>query len=125
MHSPRIQRALTKVAAKGENDMRKRAFVFSIAMVVALGIASAAAAKGAHATTMTGTVSAVDQKAKTFSLKTDAGSETPITWTSATRVRGGTLKDGDHARVSILQKDGKNVATSIRISSAKTASKTS
>jgi len=107
--------------------MRKRASIFSIAMVLALGIASAAAAatKGAHATTMTGTVSAVDQKAKTFSLKTDAGSETPITWTSATRVRGGALKDGDHARVSILQKDGKNVATSIRISSAKTASKTS
>ena len=110
---------------KGENGMRKRAFVSLVAVVIALGVASAATAKGAHAMTMSGTVSALDEKAKTFALKTDAGSETPITWTSATRVRGGTLKDGDHARVSILQKDGKNVATSIRISSAKTASKTS
>lgn len=105
--------------------MRKRAFVSLVAVVIALGVASAATAKGAHAMTMSGTVSALDEKAKTFALKTDAGKETPITWTTATRVRGGSLKDGERVNVSILKKDGKNVATSIRVSSVKAASKAS
>lgn len=105
--------------------MRKRAFVSLIAVVIALGVASAATAKGAHAMTMSGTVSALDEKGKTFSLKSAEGKETPITWTAATRVRGGSLKDGERVNVSILKKDGKNVATSIRISSVKAASKAS
>jgi hypothetical protein len=105
--------------------MRKRALLTLSAFVVALGAASVATAKGAHAMTLTGTVSAVDQTAKTFSLTDPAGKTTAIAWTAATKVRGGTLKDGDRANVSVLQKDGKNVATSIRIGSAKAASKTS
>jgi Cu/Ag efflux protein CusF len=105
--------------------MKKRALVVLIALVAALGTAYAASAKSAHAMTMSGVVSAVDQKTKTFSLKDGQGKETTITWTAATRVRGGVLKNGERVDVSVFQKDGKNVATSIRISSAKTAAKTS
>jgi len=101
--------------------MKKSALVFLIVFAAALCVASAATAKSAHAVTLSGTVSAVDAKAKTFSLKDDKGKEIPITWTAATRVRGGSLKDGERANVSVLQKDGKNVATSIRIASAKMA----
>ncbi len=101
--------------------MRKTALVALIVLAAAVTVASVATAKSAHAITMSGTVSAVDQKTKTFSLKDAKGKETPITWTAATRVRGGTLKDGQRVDVSVFEKDGKNVATSIRIASAKLA----
>jgi hypothetical protein len=105
--------------------MKKRTLVALTVFAAMLFVASVATAKSAHAMTISGTVSAVDQNAKTFSLKDARGKETPITWTAATRVRGGPLKDGERANVSVLQKDGKNVATSIRIASAKTTAKAS
>lgn len=105
--------------------MRKSTLVALAIFAAVLCVASVATAKGAHAMTITGTLSAVDQNAKTFSLKDASGKETPITWTTATHVRGGELKDGERANVSVLQKDGKNVATSIRIAPAKATAKTS
>ena len=105
--------------------MKSKALAVSIAFAAALSFAAAASAKGAHAMTMTGVASAVDQKARTFSLKEPSGKQTAITWTSATRVRGGALKDGERVNVSVFQKDGKMVATSIRIASAKTTAKAS
>lgn len=105
--------------------MKKTAFIASLALIVAIGALSAATAKSAHAMTMSGTVSAVDQKAKTFSLKDESGKATVITWTAATRVKGGTLKDGQRVSVSVFPKDGKNVATSIRIATASAMAKAS
>ncbi len=92
-----------------------------IAFVLAIGLASVSTAKGNHATTMTGTVSSLDQSAKTFGLKTTDGKTTRISWTAATKVRGGSLKDGERVDVSVFPKDGKNIATSIRVSPAKVA----
>ena len=106
--------------------MKKLTSLSLIAFVLAIGVASTSLAKGKnHATTMEGTVSSVDQTAKTFSLKDKAGKATPISWTAATKVRGGSLKDGERAYVSVLTKDGKNIATSIRIASAKMVAKAS
>jgi len=105
--------------------MKKRAFISLIVFVVGLGVTAAATAKGAHALAMSGMVSAVDPKAKTFFLKDEKGKETPITWTAATKVRGGKLKDGERVNVSVFQKDGKNVATTIRIASATRTAKAS
>jgi exonuclease VII large subunit len=109
---------------KGEKVMKKAAFIALFSIVAAIGVLSAAP-KSVHAMTISGTVSAVNQKAKTFSLKDDKGKETAITWTAATRVIGGTLKDGDRVNVSVFPKDGKNVATSIRIASANAMAKAS
>lgn len=105
--------------------MKKAAFVALFSFVAAVGAMPAAQSKSVHAMTMSGTVSAVDQKAKTFSLKDEKGKEIAITWTAATRVTGGALKDGDRVNVSVFTKDGKNVATSIRIASAKAMAKAS
>lgn len=102
--------------------MKKTVWISMLAFVVAIGVASVSTAKGnrgIHAMTMSGTVSSVDQSAKTFSLKAKDGKETPISWTAATKVRGGSLKDGERVDVSVFPKDGKNIATSIRISPAK------
>jgi hypothetical protein len=101
--------------------MKKTVWLSVFAFVLAIGIASVSTAKGNHAMTMSGTVSSVDQGAKTFSLKAKDGKETSISWTDATKVRGGELKDGERAEVSVFPKDGKNIATSIRISPAKVA----
>ena len=101
--------------------MKKTAWVSLLALVLSFGVASVSTAKGNHAMTMSGTVSSVDQSAKTFSLKSTSGKETAISWTTATKVRGGELKDGERVDVSVLPKDGKNIATSIRISPAKVA----
>jgi hypothetical protein len=110
---------------KGGKVMKKAAFIALFSIVAAIGVLSAAP-KSVHAMSMSGTVSAVDQKAKTFSLKDDKGRETAITWTAATRVSGGgALKDGDRVNVSLFPKDGKNVATSIRIASANAMAKAS
>jgi hypothetical protein len=101
--------------------MKKTIRLSLIALVLGIGIASVSAAKGNHAMTMSGTVSSVDQHAKTFALKTTDGKTTPISWTAATKVRGGSLKDGERVDVSVFPKDGKNIATSIRVSPAKVA----
>jgi len=101
--------------------MKKTIRLSMIALVFAVGIASVSTAKGNHAMTMSGTVSSVDQQAKTFALKTTDGKTTAISWTAATTVRGGSLKDGERVDVSVFPKDGKNIATSIRISPAKVA----
>jgi hypothetical protein len=101
--------------------MKKTALLSMIAFVLAIGVASVSSAKGNHAMAISGTVSAVDQNAKTFSLKAKDGKETLITWTAATKVRGGSLKDGERVDVSVFPKDGKNIATSIRISPSKVA----
>jgi Domain of unknown function (DUF5666) len=101
--------------------MKKSALVALIAFSAVLCATSVATAKSAHAMTMSGTVSAVDANKKTFSLKDASGKDISITWTAATQVRGGSLKDGERANVSVLKKDGKYVATSIRIASAKMA----
>ena len=101
--------------------MKKTAWVSLLALVLSFGIAAVSTAKGNHAMTMSGTVSSVDQSAKTFSLKSKSGKETAISWTTATKVRGGSLKDGERVDVSVFPKDGKNIATSIRVSPAKVA----
>ena len=101
--------------------MKKTIRLSMIALVLAVGIASVSTAKGNHAMTMSGTVSSVDQQAKTFALTTTDGKTTAIAWTAATKVRGGSLKDGERVDVSVFPKDGKNIATSIRVSPAKVA----
>ena len=100
--------------------MKKTVWVSLLALMISVCVASVSTAKGNHAMTMTGTVSSVDKSAKTFSLETKDGKQTAISWTPATKVHGA-LKDGEHVDVSVLPKDGKNVATSIRISPAKVA----
>jgi hypothetical protein len=110
--------------SKGERVMKKVVRLTVLAFLLAIGLASVSSAKGNsanHAIAMSGTVSSVDQTAKSFLLKAKDGKETPISWTAATKVRGGELKEGERVNVSVFAKDGKNIATSIRISPAKVA----
>ena len=82
----------------------------------------AAAAPGAssekqrsHGYSLSGTITRVDEAAKTFVVKTVAGKETALVRTTATKVNGEALKAGDRVAVRWLERDGKKIATSIRI----------
>src|SRR5262249_55238225 len=64
---------------------------------------------------LTGTVSSVDEKQKSFVVKNMAGKETRLVWTAATTIVGGTLKPGEKATVRYLDKDGKHIATTVSL----------
>lgn len=67
-----------------------------------------------HGYSLAGVVVRVDAKAKTFAVRSGAGTETTLVRTRATHVQG-ELKAGDRVAVRFLEKDGKKIATSVRI----------
>jgi hypothetical protein len=77
-----------------------------------------------HGYSVVGVVIRMDVVAKTFSVQTQAGVETTLVRTSATRVQGDALKPGDRVAVRYMEKDGKKIATSVRIEPVATASVT-
>src|SRR5438105_847906 len=77
-----------------------------------------------HGYALSGTVARVDAAAKTFVVRGAGGRETALVRTDATKVRGGVLKVGDRVAVRWLERDGKKVATSVRIEPPAVASAT-
>ena len=81
----------------------------------------AAAALGAsekqrsHGYSLSGTITRVDEATKTLVVKTAAGKEITLVRTTATKVNGEALTAGDRVVVRWLERDGKKIATSIRI----------
>ncbi len=71
-----------------------------------------------HGYTVTGTVARMDTTAKTFVVRAASGKETTLVRTTATRLTGDALKVGDRVSVRWLEREGKKVATSIRIEPA-------
>lgn len=68
-----------------------------------------------HGYSVSGTVGRIDEAAKTFVVRSSAGKETTLVRTTATKVNGESLKAGDRVAVRYLERDGKKVATSIRV----------
>src|SRR5262245_44376510 len=77
-----------------------------------------------HGYSLAGVVVRVDPAAKTFAVRAASGTETTLVRTSATRVQGDGLKAGDRVAVRFLEKDGKKIATSVRVESTAVASVT-
>ena len=77
--------------------------------------AAPAKAPAPHGHSVHGTVARLNDSAKTFEIKTGAKKSYDLEWNDATKVSGGTLKDGEAATVKYMVRDGKNVATSIMI----------
>jgi len=75
-----------------------------------------------HGLSVTGTVVSVEELSKKMTVKTGAGREVALVWTDATKTAGGPVKPGLHVTVRYLEKDGKNIATSIQVVSEKPAS---
>jgi len=74
-----------------------------------------------HGNPLSGVVVRVDAAGKTFAVRTSSGMETTLVRTNATRVQGDGLKPGDRVSVRWLEKDGKKIATSVRVESAASA----
>ena len=77
-----------------------------------------------HGNSVVGVVVRVDVVARTFSVRSNAGVETTLVRTAATRVQGDTLRPGERVAVRWLEKDGKKIATSVRIESTALAAVT-
>ncbi|HKD18995.1 MAG TPA: hypothetical protein VKG23_14175 [Thermoanaerobaculia bacterium] len=68
-----------------------------------------------HGFSVAGLVARTDETAHTFVVRTPAGKETTLVRTSATKLNGKALAAGDRVAVRYLERDGKKIATSIRI----------
>jgi hypothetical protein len=77
-----------------------------------------------HGYSLAGVIVRVDAVAKTFAVRSGSGTETTLVRTSATRVQGDALKPGDRVAVRFLEKDGKKIATSVRVENAVAAAVT-
>lgn len=66
-----------------------------------------------HGISVRGSVTAVDQKAKTFDLKDMKGGTISLSWTDATKVTGAQLAVGEQANVRYMVRNGQKVATVI------------
>lgn len=100
-------------------------------LLVLLSCGLAAVAGGAtaekphsHGDGVSGTITRIDETAKTFVVKTSSGKETVLARTAATKVNGPAPKVGDRVAVRWLVHDGKKVATSIRVEPPAVASAT-
>jgi hypothetical protein len=65
-----------------------------------------------------GTISSVDNNAKSMVVKDADGKEVTIFWTDATRLSG-ELTQGASVQLQTMEQDGKTVATSVQVSSSK------
>ena len=66
-----------------------------------------------HGMAVRGTISALDEKAKTLTITPAKGTARNLTWTAATKVQNGPLANGETANARYMKRSGKNVATVI------------
>jgi len=98
-----------------------RIIILSLAVLLVASSLFAATTKApaaaSHGKSVHGTVAKLNETAKTFEVK---GKKTyDLQWNDATKVTGGSLKDGEAVTVKYMVHDGKNVATSIMITGPK------
>jgi len=95
-----------------------KAIIISLSVLLLVTSAFAtttAKAPATHGKSVHGTVAKLNETAKTFTINSGAKKAYALEWNDATKVSGGSLKDGEKATVKYMVHDGKNVATSIMI----------
>jgi hypothetical protein len=99
--------------------------LFWVALVGAAAPAAPAATPKprTHGNALSGTVVRVDDPHKLLVVRS-GGRETSLVMTPATSVHGGPLNTGQRVAVRWLEKDGKHVATSVRVEPAAVAGAT-
>ncbi|HTR04520.1 MAG TPA: hypothetical protein VMN82_15135 [Thermoanaerobaculia bacterium] len=95
--------------------LRTAALALVVLAASAAGVAATPEKTKTHGVSLSGTVERVDDAAKTLVVRNNAGKATTLVRTAATKVNGVGLKAGDRVAVRYLERDGKKVATSIRI----------
>jgi cold shock CspA family protein len=98
-----------------------RRLLAGLALLALASVSSAAAPTKtpthprSHGYSLAGVIVRVDVAAKTFAVQSATGAETTLVRTSATRVMGDHLKPGDRVSVRYMEKDGKKIATSVKV----------
>ena len=87
-------------------------------LVVSAAFAAPSIAK-THGKSIHGHVSKLDDSAKTFTVTSLKSQAVNLQWNDATKVTGGSLKDGEDVTVRYMTRDGRNVATAVMITAAK------
>jgi hypothetical protein len=100
----------------------RKALLVAGVLLAAAAFADTPSKSKAHGLSVTGTVVSFDGAARKMTVKTTAGKQVPLVWTGATKTAGGTVKTGVKVTVRYLEKEGKNIATSIRIETVEPAS---
>jgi len=98
--------------------MRRLPLLLLFAAALATGVARGATAPEkpkSHGNSLSGTIARVDALANTFVVRATTGAETTLVRTKATRIQGPGLSPGDHVAVRWLEKDGRKIATSVRV----------
>ncbi|HTY41965.1 MAG TPA: DUF5666 domain-containing protein [Thermoanaerobaculia bacterium] len=104
--------------------LRTAALAFAVLAASAAGSAATPEKTKTHGFSLSGTVDRVDDAAKTLVVRSSAGKTTTLVRTAATKINGEALKAGDRVAVRYLERDGKKVATSIRVEPASVATAT-
>ena len=97
-----------------KNGSRITIVSLAILLVVSSVFAATTKAPPSHGKSVRGTLQKLDEPAKTFTVKARVG-RTNLSWNDATKVTGGSLKDGETVTVRYMVHGGKNVATSVMI----------
>ena len=101
----------------------KKTLGFAAAVVLAASALGQTPPKSkAHGLSVTGTVVSADAASKKMTVRSSSGKSVPFVWTDATKTAGGTVKAGAKVTVRYLEKDGKNIATSISIDTSQSSS---
>jgi hypothetical protein len=98
--------------------MRKLVVLLLLCAGLSAAFVEAAAApekSKSHGNSLSGTVARVDTRANTFVVRGSSGVETTLVRTTATRIQGAGLSPGDRVAVRWLEKDGRKIATSVRV----------
>jgi hypothetical protein len=96
-------------------SLLRKALLAAGLLLAAAAFADTPSKSKAHGLSVTGTVVSFDGVAKKMTVKTPAGKQVALVWTGATKTAGGAVKAGVKVTVRYLEKEGKNIATSIRI----------
>jgi Cu/Ag efflux protein CusF len=103
----------------------RKLLVFALAaafLVSGVAIASAqsqsAPSQSTSMKSLRGTISSVDNNAKSMVVKDADGKEVTVFWTDSTRLSG-ELTQGATVNLQTTEQDGKTMATSIQVSSSK------
>lgn len=103
----------------------KKVSVLALTAILAFSVAALAAPQAAQENpsassmkSMRGTITSIDNSAKSFVVKDADGKEVTVFWNDATRLSG-ELAAGAAVVVQTSTQDGKTVATSVQVSGAK------
>jgi hypothetical protein len=100
--------------------MRKKMLAVSLTLVLCLSAIALAADndKEMKGTSLQGTITKVDAADKALTVRDNSGTETTVFWDESTRINGN-LKEGSMASLTLADKDGKKLATSISVRAPK------